>query len=213
MRAFSDDDDADAGAGRGGADPLAALLARLFASPGILDLDPAETAIEAASEEFFHHNWRNARDGLLSKTRRMRLWPIGPVPRVFRFEVDRPYLRQRSPSAPVERAAGPIRGTIGYDPDALRSGGGAAFDAPGVWVLLDPDLALLHPNYSRRHGFLCLGRLPGGPLPLEALLVHLYTILSYQNRSTADPADADAAAYFAAVPEALEALPAAEPLY
>jgi hypothetical protein len=196
------------------ADPLAELLAKLLAPPDGLDLESGKTAIEAPSGEFFRNNWENARDGLLSKTRKIRMWPIGATPRVFRFEVDRPFWRQRTPASAVELAAGPIRGTIVYQPVALRAGGGEApIDAPGVVVLLDPDLALLHPNFSRRHGFLCLGRLPEGPLPLEALLIHVYGVLCYENRSTADPADADAAAYFAAVPEALSALPRAEPLY
>ena len=140
----------------------------------------------------------------------MRVEPQpSPAPRVFRFELDVPFKQKRGPEALVERVAGPLTGTIRYRPDLYT----APADEPSVLVFVDRQLHLFHPNFSRQHGWLCTGHLPPGPFPLEALLEHVYGILTYQNRSTSDPADLQAARYFATDPGAMDGLELVEPLY
>jgi hypothetical protein len=48
---------------------------------------------------------------------------------------------------------------------------------------------------------------------LSDLLEHLYSILTYANFSTTDPADFEAAQYFAHAPHALDGLHDPEPLF
>jgi hypothetical protein len=158
------------------------------------------------------HSWESCRDGLLQKTRRIRVEPEPrPVPRLFRFEFDLPYKRKLGPEAPIELDPGPIRGMVIYRPDLL-----ANLHEPCVAVRLDATLGLLHPNYSRALGLVCLGDTTEfqGPVPLDVLLAnHLYPILSYQNRRPHHPADLEAARYFALDPDAMSGLEPAPPLY
>ncbi len=185
--------------------------------PGLLDLlrrlaahesEPVlDTPTARLSAEFFKHNWQNAQP-LLGQTTRLRVQPQSAMARTLDFELDVPFKRQLRVGAPIDIAPGPVRGTIVYRHDLFSVG-----DEPVVAVLIDPALGLLHANYSRLYGVLCLGHLPPGPFPLDALLEHLYTILTYQNVSTADPADPDAAIYFASDPRAREGIPAAQPLW
>lgn len=184
---------------------LVHLLSRLAAiaePPGI-----ESTGAGALREEFFENNWREARDGLLARTRKIRVQPpLERAPRAFHFELDRPYKHKRA-DGQVELAPGPVRGMICYHPDPFaRSAGQAA-----VVVLLDPALGLYHPNFSRDFGALCLGELHGTPA-LEPLLEHVWGILSYVNLTVSHPADAEASAFFS-VPEARDGLPPGEPLY
>jgi hypothetical protein len=87
-------------------------------------------------------------------------------------------------------------------------------DLPAVAVLVERRLGFLHPNYSRRYGILCCGELPGGPIPLDLLFEnYIYGIITYQNRRPTDPADVEAARYFALEPDAMEGLENVEPLY
>jgi hypothetical protein len=134
---------------------------------------------------------------------------LSPTPRVFRFWIDRPYKRQARSDAPVELASGPITGTIYYRHNMFAVEDQAV---PTVAVALD-DRTLLHPNFSRRHGILCLGSLPSGPVSLSRLLEHLYRILSYANVRVTHPADINAAEYFASDPDALRGLDKVQPLY
>lgn len=183
---------------------LVDLLRRLAARE--LQAAP-NTPTARLSAEFFRHNWENVQP-LLASTTRLRLRPQSASARTFDFELDVPFKRQRHPAAPIDVAPGPIRGSIVYRADVYTAG-----DEPVVGVLIDPTQGLLHANYSRLHGVLCLGHLPAGPFPLDALLEHLYTILTYQNLSLVDPADADAANYFASDPHARDGIPAAAPLW
>ena len=162
------------------------------------------------SREFFKNNWDRARTELLARTTRMRVTPAPTAyPTVFRFEADLPYKRKVSSEAVVELHPGPIRGTIAYRHDLFV----VPFDAPAIAVWLDPEQFVHHPNFSMRFHALCLGDLPPGPFELTDLLQHLYSILSYQNRTPTDPADLDAAKYFACDPTAMVGLEPVEPLY
>ncbi|MCU0960165.1 MAG: hypothetical protein MUF48_08665 [Pirellulaceae bacterium] len=172
-----------------------------------------ESPLAVVTDEFFANNWAECRDGLLRRTKRLSVTPEpGPAPRVFRFEVDRPYKRKLAPGAAVELMPGPIRGAIHYRSDLFHNPGGLH-----VAVQVDAELAFFHPNASRRHGSLvCLGNLPTGlfPFPLDLLLeTRLYPILSYQDRQPSQPFDLEAAAYFALDPHALDGLEPVEPLY
>jgi hypothetical protein len=164
------------------------------------------------TREFLAHSWESCRDGLLRKTRRIRVEPEPrPVPRMFRFEFDLPYKRKAGPEAPVELDSGPIRGLVIYRADLL-----ANLHEPCVAVRLDASMGFLHPNYSRTLGLVCLGDTTEfqGPVPLDVLLAnHLYPILSYQNRRPHHPADFEAARYFALDPDAMSGLEPAPPLY
>jgi hypothetical protein len=173
----------------------------------------AESPTLLLSDQFFASGWESCRDGLLKRTRRIRAWPSLPgPPRVIRFEIDCPFKCKRALDAPVELKPGPIRGTIIYRRDLF-----AVPDEPLIAVLLDQDQDYFHPNYSRRHGALCLGALTetnAGPVPLSLLLEnHLFPILSYQNRRPAHPADVEAAQYFALNPAAMRGLEPVAPLY
>jgi hypothetical protein len=170
-----------------------------------------ETPLGRATREFFHNNWVNARDGLLARTKRLRVRPLEPfAPRSFRFELDCPYKRKLSPAAAVELVDGTLRGTITYRPDVFV----APMYEPSVAVLLDRSLGYFHSNFSRRHGILCLGDLPGGgAMGLDGLLLHIYMILTYQNLSPWHAADEEAAQYFALDPEAMAGLEDVQPLY
>ena len=192
-------------------DSMLDLLGRLAAIMALEDELPDEsTPIGRATREFFANNWERARDGLLARTTKLRVEPQpSPAPRIFHFELDCTFKRKRAPDALVELAEGPLCGTIRYRPDLYTAPAGE----PSLMVFIDPAQQLFHPNYSRRHGVLCTGDLPPGPFPLEDLLEHLYGILTYQNRSTADPADLEAAQYFAHDPDAMNGLEAVEPLY
>lgn len=191
--------------------PIEELVRRLAALVELGDELPDEsTPLGIATREFLRNNWSRARDGVLARTTRLRVDPEPtPAPRVFHFELDGPYKRKRRPDALVELVEGTLRGTIRYRSDLYTAPAGE----PSLAVLVDPSLRFFHPNHSRLHGALCLGHLPPGPFPLEDLLEHLYGILTYQNLSTSDPADPEAAAYFARDPHAMRGLETVEPLY
>ena len=133
------------------------------------ELPDEDEPLGRLAREFFVSNWQQCRDGLLSKTTRIRVMPEpSPVPRAFRFEIDCPYKRKRDADAPVELMPGPVRGQVLYRSDLFQDPEG-----PCVAVLIDPDLAYFHPNYSRTRQYLCigdLGDLPPGPIPLDRLL-------------------------------------------
>lgn len=184
---------------------LADLLRRLAA----LEPSPdADAPLSRLATEFFAGNW-DAAQTLLAAAPRLRVEPHPPAHRTFDFSLDVPYLRQHRPGDAVSLAPGPVRGTILYRADPFETGP----DQPSVCVLVSRDSGLLHPNYSRTFGILCLGALPRGPLPLTNLLEHLYSILTYANVSTVDPADHEAADWFRQDPDALSALPTATPLW
>jgi hypothetical protein len=171
-----------------------------------------DTPLGRLSRQFFENNWRNCRDGLLRKTSRLRVWPEpSPAPRTFEFEVDSPYKCKRGADAPVELVPGPIRGTIYYRPDIFVN-----TEDPAIAVALDRSQWLLHPNYSRKLGFICLGELPTSPypFPLDSLLQHLiYPICTYQHKRPVHPFDLEAARYFAFDPDAMQGLEPAASLY
>lgn len=188
---------------------LGDLIAQLHDLAGTDEGLPDPSTDEGqATLEFFANNWAEARDGLLSRTQRVRVQPLpGIGPRCFSYEFDRPY-KFKHPEGIVELAPGPVTGTIRYRPNVLTPDPGSR----SFIVLLDSP-AFYHPNYSRTHGLLCTGDLPPGPFPLDALLEHLYSIVCYQNMDLANPADHEAVRYFATDPEALEGLTDVEPLY
>ncbi len=188
---------------------LSGLLEELHNLAGLDDglPDPA-TPEGQATRAFFAHNWEEAREGLLSRTRQVRVRPLpGAGPRSFAFEFDRPYKCKR-PEGMVELAPGPVTGTILYRPNILTPEPGSR----SVVVFLDSP-RFYHPNFSRTHGVLCMGDIPPGPFPLEALIEHVYSIVSYQNMDLTDPADREAVRYFGTDPDALEGLTDVEPLY
>ncbi len=191
--------------------PLEEMLQRLSALVDHRALLPdRNTPVGETTHDFFENNWIQARDGLLARTERIRVEPLqsGPVPYQFRFEIDRPY-KSKTADGGIELVEGPIRGMIRYRPDLYL----AAPDEASIVVLLDRSQHLFHANHSRRHGILCVGDIPTGPYLLEHLLLHLFSILSYQNWSASDPADLEAARYFATDPEAMSGLEVVEPLY
>ena len=163
----------------------------------------------ALAAEFFCNNWAAAEQGLLAHTELIRVEPGSrPAPRTFRFQMAIPYLRQPREEGPLERADGPLSGTILYRPDLMIAPPGE----PVVQVLLD-DPALIHPNFFRSRGIFCLGVLPPGPVVLEMLLELLYMFLSFQSYSLEDPADFEAAQLVGANPEAVAGLGEPAPLY
>jgi hypothetical protein len=177
------------------------------------DLPEEDSPLGKLAREFFANNWAICRDGLLRRTTKIRVRPEpDPAPRVFRFEIFTRYKRKFDTSSVVELMPGPARGRILYRADMFENP-----EPPTVAVLLDRDQGFFHPNYSRKHGVLCIGderNLPPGPLPLDVLLEnHIYPIVSYQNRRPAHPADVEAAMYFAQDPTAMEGLEPVEPLY
>jgi hypothetical protein len=170
---------------------------------------PDDTPLGRLTRDLFANNWHNAQQGILSLTRRVRVVPEpSPWPCQFRFRIDRPYKRNASAESPVELHPGPIRGTIIYRTDLLVADG-----EPGIAVALDLDQAFFHPNVSRRHGLVCLGDLPDGPFELNDLIPHLYSILSYENRTPTHPLNVEASVYFTCHRDALEGLLPVEPLY
>ena len=176
------------------------LLARLASGMG-----EGAAHVDPDSREFLDDTWSQAERGLLSKTKLLRV-ERGPAPNVFRFELDRPF-KTRGDDGLVHLAPGPIRGTIHYGTDLFR------LDAARPSIFVDREHRLVHPNYSFLHGALCAGDLPRGAFPLEALLEHLYGVLSYADCNPADPADLAAADYFRHDPEARRGLEPVQPLY
>ena len=192
--------------------PLEEILERLQRLQDLDDILPGEDSpLGQTTKEFFINSWVNARDGLLTKTPKMRVYPTssGPAPRVFRFELETSYKSKRSRDSEVELVEGHLRGTIRYRADIFL----ADPNEPSVGVFLDPDQHFFHPNFSRSHGILCLGDAPSGPYELADLLEDLYWILTYQNRNSSDPADPEAARYFALHPDAMKGLEDVSPLY
>ncbi|MBI4881885.1 MAG: hypothetical protein HY812_19830 [Planctomycetes bacterium] len=165
--------------------------------------------LEQLAADFFENSWSACRDGLLARTSRIQVAPLDlPAPTCFAFVLETPYKRKLSPGAPVELDPGPLAGRILYRPDPFSPDPG-----PRIAVAID-NPGFFHPNFSRRHGLLCLGNLPPGLCPLDQLIEHhLYPILTYQVRRPSDPADAEAARYFALDPEALNGLRRPAPLY
>jgi hypothetical protein len=190
--------------------PPIELLRRIMEEArSVDDLPDPSTDEGRATREFFANSWDQARTGLLSHTDRIRVQPLRFAgPRAFTFEVDRPY-RRRLGDGTVELSPGPITGAIHYRPDLMVPRPGAR----STVVFIDKELGFYHPNYSRAHGVLCIGDVPGGPFPLDALLGHLFGILSYQNRESRDPADLEAVRYFASDPHAMAGLEDVAPLY
>lgn len=188
------------------AQALVQLLRRLAAVPEPQGLDSAGGGELRA--EYFENNWREARDGLLARTRKIRVQPQpARAPTLFHFEMDRPFKRKRD-DGQVELAPGPVRGVILYHPDPFSSVDGRA----AVVVLIDPALGFHHPNCSRElGGAVCIGELHGTPA-LEPLLEHVWGIVCYANLTVSHPADAEASVFFSQ-PGAREGLPPAEPLY
>ncbi len=185
------------------------LLRLLMESGAVDDLPDPSTDEGRATREFFANNWERARTGLLARTDRIRVRPLPMAgPRAFAFQVDRPY-RRRLDDGTVDLAPGPITGTIHYRPDLMTPRPGTR----SIVVFIDKELRLLHPNHSRSHGVLCIGDVPSGSFPLDALLIHLFALLSYQNRESRDPADREAVRYFASDPHAMDGLEDVQPLY
>ncbi len=188
---------------------LSDLLGQLHDLSGLDEgLPDPSTGEGQATRDFFANNWEEARSGLLSRTQQVQVRPLpGAGPRSFSFEFDRPYKRKR-PDGMVELAPGPVTGTIRYRPNVLTPDPGSR----SIIVFVDSQ-EFFHPNYSRVAGVLCLGDIPPGPFPLEALIEHLYSIVSYQNMDSTNPADKEAVRYFGTDPEALEGLAEVQPLY
>lgn len=158
---------------------------------------------------FLGESWREARDGLLARTQVIRILPQpSATPACFRFVIDRPFKRKTGPIAAVELVDGPIFGAIVYAPDQFAEQG----QGSAIAVFMDPDLSFFHPNACRRTGAVCLGDLPQR-FPLEDLLQHLFSLVSYQERTPRDPLDAEAARYFALDTDAMTGLEPVEPLY
>jgi len=179
-------------------------LERLSSTPSA-----APAPHQTVAREFFANTWRDARDGLLSRTERLRVEAApGPAPRSFHFSMDLPYLRQAHPDDEVEVAPGPLTGTITYRPDVMV----AAAGEPVLYVTV-ANSDWCHPNYSRTHGWFCTGQLPPGPIDLETVLEILYVFASYQSYSVEDPADRESAELLAARPELLDALGEPAPLW
>ena len=187
------------------------LLRRLVRLQELDDLLPDPTTpFGKMTFEFFSNNWINARDGLLRKTQRLRARPRfpGPAPRVFSFEADCKYKRKRNVDDAIQLVDGPLRGTIRYRPDLFI----ADPEEPSIAVFLDPDQHFYHPNHARALGLLCTGALPWA-FPLDLLLEHIHLLVSYQHWSASDPADLEAARYFALDPDAMRGLEHVEPLF
>jgi len=170
--------------------------------------DTLEGEVAAA---FFANNFREAEENLLSKTTKLRVWPLGFPPRNFRFELDRPYLRQEVPGGPIKLQDGPISGQIVYRRDLFAAS--QPPDIPTVAVVLDGNMRMFHPNVSLTEGFVC-AHLPAGVVSLETLLPALIAIFAYSVYRCSSPLNREAAALFAARAEAvLRDLPPMEPLY
>lgn len=169
--------------------------------------DPS-TAEGQAVRTLLTNNWLAARDGLLARTERIRVRPeTAEAPLRFFFEIDRPYRRKR-PGGGVELDPGPVVGEILYHPRILQP-------APGqrCALVFVRSPGFYHPNYSRALGVLCLGDLPPGAFPLDVLLEHLYSIVSYQNYDAVNALDPEASDFFCVDPHALDGLRDVLPLY
>ncbi len=188
---------------------LSDLLEQLHDLSGLDEgLPDPSTGEGRATRDFFANNWEEARTGLLSRTQRVQVRPLpGTGPRSFAFEFDRPYKCKR-PDGMVELAPGPVTGTIRYRPNVLTPDPRSR----SVIVFVDSE-GFYHTNYSRVAKVLCLGDFPPGPFPLEALVEHLYSVVSYQNMDSTNPADKEALRYFGTDPDALEGLTEVQPLY
>lgn len=184
-------------------------LARLVAlADAAASVGREDDPLHALALEFFANNWRDAAEGLLARTAKVDVQPVGwPGPHAFAFRFDLPYKRANADGS-VELVPGPITGTIRYRPDPFRAARGEATIA----VFLD-QRDLFNPNYSREYGVLCIGHVPAGPFPLAVLLEHLHALLSYQSTNVQDPADLEAARYFASEPDALRGLDHPSPLF
>jgi hypothetical protein len=186
--------------------PPPARLAALIAYGG--ELPDATDPEGRAARDFFANNWRAACDGLLARSNRIRVEPLPPEgPRSFSFEIDLPYKRKQ-PSGSVELDTGPIRGLITYHASIFAPPAGAR----SIVVFVTSD-GFYHPHHSRAHKVLCLGDLPRGPYPLDALLEHVYSIVTYQNLDLQHFLDRDAAVYFASDLHAFEGLVDVPTLY
>jgi hypothetical protein len=185
---------------------LLEILSRLEdIDPG---LPPEDSPIGRATREFFANSWEDAQE-FLAKTRKVRVVPRSlPAPNAFRFEMDCRYKR-KPPGGSVELVDGTLSGSIHYRSDLLLAPQGE----PAMLVRIRRDPALLHPNFSRAFGILCLGDVPPGPFLLSDLIEHVYSILTFQNFSNADAADAEAALFFSRAPDAFDGLFPADPLY
>lgn len=177
------------------------------------DLPEEDEPLGKITRLFLANNWSECHGGLLTRTQRIRVWPEhSPAPQAYRFEIDCPYKRKLGRDSVVELMPGPVRGGVIYRGDLFTNPQG-----PCLVVLIDRDLGFLHPNYSREHGYLCIGdlnELPPGPIPLDRLLEnHVYPIITYQNRRPAHPADLEAARFFALDPTAMDGLEPVAPLY
>lgn len=195
---------------------IAALMASLTQASRRSELFEEDTPVARVTRQFFSNTWRAAKEGWLSRTRMIEVIPeLSAAPRVFHFTLHRPYKRRRAGQAAVALVPGPICGIIYYREDLFLQDDD---EVPTVAVVLH-DRALLHPNFSRRHGLLCLGAWGAsggglaGPIALSSLLEHVYRILSYQNMSLFHPADKEAADYFIDNPTAMEGLRPVPPLY
>lgn len=172
-----------------------------------------DSPLAELARDFFANNWAMFQETLLCKTTILRVVPEPcPAPRMFQFELDRPYKCKRSAATNVELMPGPIRGAISYRTDLFQHTEGIH-----VAVQIDPSLGYFHPNCARRRGSLiCLGHLPPSPFPLPLDLLienHIYPILTYQNMTPSDPLDRDASIYFAFESDAMEGLTPVPPLY
>ena len=188
---------------------LSDLMSELLDLAGLDEgLPDPSTGEGRATRDFFANNWQEAREGLLSRTQRVRVRPLpGAGPRSFSYEFDRPFKCKR-PEGMVELAPGPVGGTIRYRPNVLTPDPGSR----SMVVFVDSE-GFFHPNYSPIHRVLCIGDIAPGPFPLEALVEHVYGIVSYQNMDSTNPLDSEAVRYFSTDPDALEGLTDVEPLY
>ena len=189
--------------------PPLALIAQLQLLLGIEDPLPDErTELGRRTRDWLERNWADAREGLLAKSTRLRVSPpTSASPNTFRFTLERGYKR-RNADGTIGLAPGPITGLIKFRPDLLT----APEDETRVLVLVDPSVGLLHPQHDPRSGLLCCGDLYG-MVSLEAALVHVFTILTYQNCNVTSALDVEAARYFATDPGARAGLEPVEPLW
>lgn len=190
-------------------DPIVQLLTTMMVISRGGHLLDEDTPLARATIEFLTNNWIQAQSGLLAKTKKIEVHPESlPAPRVFNFQMFCPYKRKEFSEAPIELFPGPLRGKIYYRFDLLSP----SDDAPAVVVAIE-DRSFFHPNFSRRHGLLCIGHWPPGPIMLEDLLQHIYRIVTYQNLRVMHPADGEAATFFATDPDAMRGLEEVKPLY
>lgn len=168
-----------------------------------------DSPLARMTAEFHANSYATYLAGPLARSERIDVVPATlPSPTRFSFSVGVRFKRKLGEGHPVELDPGPVRGRIFYRPNLLFPEPG-----PAIAVAIE-NPGFFHPNFSRRHGLLCLGSLPGGPYPLDQLIEHhLYPILSYQVRNPSDPADPEAARYFALDPEAMHGLQPVPPLY